>query len=129
MGRSCPSAQDAIERLRAFCWTEPRLPDAAHKTFVRHQTPLDLQAGMDRSQVISRASRASGRPTSSPSLAFYAYRDLNRTEVEPFLKAAMERCPVSIAGAADLDEDALIQKVQSFVRGVHLRRDRPAGAT
>jgi hypothetical protein len=48
-------------------------------------------------------------------LAFYAYRDLNRTGVEPFLKAAMERCPVSIAGAAHLTEDALIQKVQSLV--------------
>jgi hypothetical protein len=114
LGRSCPSAQDAIERLRAFCWTEPRLPEAAQKTFVRYQTPLDLQTGMDRSQVISRL-EGLREANELAGLAFYAYRDLNRTDVEPFLKAAMERCPVSIAGAADLSEDALIQKVQSLV--------------
>jgi hypothetical protein len=114
VGRSCPSAQDAIERLRAFCWTEPRLPDASEKTFVRHHTPLDLHIGMDRPEVIARLeSIRDGNELAG--LAFYAYRDLNRTEAEPFLKAALERCPVSIAGAAGLDENTLIQRIQGLI--------------
>ena len=31
LGQSCPNAQNAIERLRSFCWTEPRLPEAGHQ--------------------------------------------------------------------------------------------------
>ena len=31
VGSSCVRAPDAIECLRSFCWTEPRLPDASAK--------------------------------------------------------------------------------------------------
>jgi hypothetical protein len=47
-------------------------------------------------------------------LAFYAYRDLNRTEAEPFLKAALERCPVSIAACADFDDATLVKTVEAL---------------
>jgi hypothetical protein len=110
VGRSCPSSQDAIERLRAFCWTEPRLPEAAEKTFVRDQAPLQLEVGMDREQVIARLEAARSE-NELADLAFYAYRDLSRTEAEPFLKAALERCPVSIAGSRGLEDDAVITHV------------------
>jgi hypothetical protein len=110
VGRSCPSAEDAIERLRTFCWTEPRLPDATSKIFVRGQAPIELAAGMDREQVISRLEAVRDR-NELAELAFYAYRDLNRTKVEPFLKAALERCPVSIAATGKLDDDAVVKKV------------------
>ncbi len=54
---------------------------------------------MDRADVIARLE--SLRDTNDlADLAFYAYRDLNRTEPQPFLKAALERCPVSIAACA-----------------------------
>jgi hypothetical protein len=113
VGRSCPSAQDAIERLRRFCWTEPRLPEAAQKTFARDQTPLELHVGMDRPQVIARLETIK-ETNQLAGLAFYAYRDLNRTEAEPFLRAALERCPVSVAATAHLDDDAVIERVQAL---------------
>ncbi len=113
VGRSCPSAQDAIERLRAFCWTEPRLPDPTSKSFVRDQAPLELETGMDREQVIARL-EAVREGNELAELAFYAYRDLSRTQVEPFLKAALERCPVSIAAAVGLDDDTVIRKIEAL---------------
>lgn len=107
---SCVRAEDAIERLRDFCWTEPRLPEAETKTFDRYQTPLGLQADMDRPEVLARLESIRGQ-NELADLAFYAYRDLNRTEAEPFLKAALERCPVAVAGAADLDDDSLVAAI------------------
>jgi hypothetical protein len=47
-------------------------------------------------------------------LAFYAYRDLNRTEAEPFLKAALERCPVSIAACAEMSDEAVVAAVRAL---------------
>jgi len=111
--RSCPSAQDAIERLRTFCWTEPRLPDPAGKTFVRDQAPLELDVGMDREGVIARLQTIRDR-NELAELAFYAYRDLNTTNVEPFLKAALERCPVSIAANLRLDDHAVVTMVEGL---------------
>jgi hypothetical protein len=113
LGPSCPRAQDAIERLREFCWTEPRLPDLQSKTFVRDQAPLELHADMDRELVIARLEQLRDR-NELADLAFYAYRDLNRTEPEPFIKAALERCPVSIAATAHLRDDALVSAVQAM---------------
>jgi hypothetical protein len=103
-----------VERLRRFCWTDPRLPDASTKTFRRDQPVLGLEVGMERADVIARLESLGGE-NELASLAFYAYRDLNRTEPEPFLKAALERCPVSISGSQALDDDTLLETVQAFV--------------
>ena len=68
---------------------------------------------MERADVIARLE--SLRDTNElADLAFYAYRDLNRTEAEPFLKAALERCPVSIAGCAGLSDDAVVATVAAL---------------
>ncbi|MFC1545569.1 hypothetical protein ACFL44_02645, partial [Gemmatimonadota bacterium] len=47
-------------------------------------------------------------------LAFYAYRDLSRTEVEPFLAAAIDRSPVVIEGAREMDLAALFDYLNSM---------------
>lgn len=113
LGTSCVRAQDTLERLRRFCWTEPRLPDASSKTFDRSQPPLELDASMDRSSVIAQL-ESLRTSNEYAHLAFYAYRDLNRMEPEPFLKAALQRSPVSIAGCKDLNDQAVVALVRSF---------------
>jgi hypothetical protein len=110
---SCPKGQGAIEELRRFCWVEPRLPDATAKTFSRDQTPLALTAEMGRDEIIARLETIRGT-NELADLAFYAYRDLGRTEVAPFLKAAFERSPVSLAATADMDDGAVIAAVQAL---------------
>jgi hypothetical protein len=110
---SCPRAQDAIEQLRRFCWTDPRLPDPTAKTFRGDQTRLDLHVDMDRADVIARLeSLRDGNELAD--LSFYAYRDLNRIEPLPFLKAALERCPVSVSAAQALRDDHLVATIQAM---------------
>jgi hypothetical protein len=68
---------------------------------------------MDRRQIIERL-EAVREHNELAELAFYAYRDLNRTEVEPFLKAALERCPVCIEGTARMNDAAVIARVEAL---------------
>jgi hypothetical protein len=98
-----------------FIWTEPRLPDPQTKTFLRYPTPLGLEPGMERHDIIARL-ESIRTENELADLAFYAYRDLNRVEAEPYLKAALERCPVAIeaAAAARLNDDALVAKVKAM---------------
>ena len=110
---SCVRAQDAIDRLRHFCWTDPRLPDAAGKTFEREQSPLGLDVSMGRADVIARLESLRDR-NDLAALAFYAYRDLNRVEPQPFLKAALERCPVSLAACKGMSDEAVVQAVRAL---------------
>jgi hypothetical protein len=113
MPASCPRALDTIERLRRFCWTDPRLPDETAKTFRRDQPPLGLDVNMERADVVARLD--SLRDTNElAELSFYAYRDLNRVEAAPFLRAAWERCPVSIAACADMSDAEVVAAVRAL---------------
>lgn len=72
----------------------PRLPDAKRASFDRSEAPLDITPDMDYAEVAQRldALRLSNR---SAALAPYAARELGKTESSPFIKAALERNPVS----------------------------------
>jgi hypothetical protein len=101
---SCLNAEWAMESLIRFCHIEPRLPVAAERTFIPAGEPLAITRDMTREAVIARLeSLRATLPVAD--LAFYAYRDLSRTEPAPFLKAALERNPVSVAGAKLMTDD------------------------
>ncbi|MDA1045154.1 MAG: hypothetical protein O3C57_08030 [Verrucomicrobia bacterium] len=103
----CINAEMGIESLVQFCHIDPRLPDADAKQFVASEVPLNLDVEMERDEIITRLSAIRER-NSMAALAFYAYRDLNQIEPEPFLQACFERNPCSVEGASTLDDDALI---------------------
>jgi len=92
---SCTNAKarNVGQMLIDFCRIEPRLPDS--KRHVPSQ-PILLEADWGRDRIIETLE---GLRATHPvaDLAFYAYRDLNRTPWEPFLKAALERNPVVIS--------------------------------
>ncbi len=101
---SCLNAEWAMESLIRFCHIEPRLPVAAERTFMPAGEPLAITREMTREAVIARLeSLRASLPVAD--LAFYAYRDLSRTEPAPFLKAALERNPVSVAGTKLMTDD------------------------
>jgi hypothetical protein len=101
---SCLNAEWAMESLIRFCHIEPRLPVAEERTFMPAGEPLAITRDMTREAVIARLeSLRATLPVAD--LAFYAYRDLARTEPGPFLKAAFERNPVSVAGAKLMTDD------------------------
>ena len=100
----------AIEGLIRFCRTVPRIPDIRKKTVRSEPAPLAITLDMDREAVIARL-EAIRAQNAVANLAFYAYRDLTRTEPEPFLRSALERNPVSIAGATALTEAQVLKRV------------------
>lgn len=107
---TCNRAGDVLARLTRFAHLEPKFPDATEqKSFVR-QEPVDLKPGMTREEIVAHLESIRGTRIVAD-LAFHAFRDLSRVDWTPFLKAAFERNPVSIAGAKELDDDALIAHI------------------
>jgi len=47
-------------------------------------------------------------------MAFYAWRDLSRTPVEPFMLAALNRNPVCLSSSASMNEQELIAHVSTW---------------
>ena len=84
--------QDAADQRRVT----PRLPAPARVRFLPPDTPLDLTPEMDYAEIADRlrALRATNR---TAALAPYAGHELGETEAAPFVKAAIERSPVSKA--------------------------------
>ncbi len=109
----CINAEIAIDVLKDFCHVQPRLPSYKEKGPGREQTSLDIKIGMSRSDIIDRLDAIRGS-NDLADLSFYAYRDLGRTEAKPFLRASLERNPVSIAATADLDEQTLFQTIMEL---------------
>jgi hypothetical protein len=109
----CLDAEIAIASLVRFCRVEPNLPDAAGKPFIRPGEPLGLNPDLTREEVIGRLERLRGS-NAMAEMAFYAYRDLNRTEAEPFLLAAMQRNPVSIEGTCGLSAEAVETRLRAL---------------
>jgi hypothetical protein len=103
----------AIDNLAKFCRIHPNLPDRSKKTFASTQKPLGVDLDMSREEVIQRLEDIR-QGNDMADMAFYAYRDLLRTAVEPFLLAAMERNPVSLTGTEELKEAALLDKIRAM---------------
>ena len=91
-----------IEELRSFCRLEPRWPDAAAQKRFSAAPRIDLPPGLSREQIVAALER---QRESNPAadLAFYAYRDLSRTDPRPFFKAAVERSPVCVEATRGMD--------------------------
>ncbi|HEV58927.1 MAG TPA: hypothetical protein ENN87_15770 [Phycisphaerales bacterium] len=88
-----PDAEAFAEKLYAFIHLEPRLPDS-DKQYLK-TPPIQVDPEMDRQQIIE-AIEALRPHNPTADLAFYAYRDMTRCRWEPFIKAALERNPVSV---------------------------------
>lgn len=109
------SSSDKNEMLAAlakFVHLEPEFP-ALETKISKPWKKLGIVAGMSRDEIVAYVDsmRTENR---SADLAFYALRDLSRTDWTPFLKAAVERNPVCIAGATDLTDDSLIQILKNM---------------
>jgi hypothetical protein len=109
----CLNSQSAIEALIRFCRVSPRLPVAEEKRFRSPEAPLGISLGMRREEILERLESIRTRNTVAD-MTFYAYRDLNRTEADPFVKAAIERNPVSVEMAKDLCDAGVIEAVQGL---------------
>ena len=96
---------DIIKEMFHFIRLEPHLP-TADKKFVA-STPIEISTEMSRDQILTYLESIRARHPVAD-LAFYAFRDLSRADWAPFLKAAMERSPVSVKGATGLSDEQVI---------------------
>ncbi|MBR4652144.1 MAG: hypothetical protein IKO72_02180 [Kiritimatiellae bacterium] len=101
--------QDAADRRVV----EPRLPDAGRVRFIRDDEPLSISPDMEREEVVARldALRATNR---TAALAPYAGHELGMVEAAPFVKAALERSPVSRAALKDASENEVVARIAAL---------------
>jgi len=88
-----PDTQQFVDKLADFLQTEAKLP-ALDKNFLPAD-PIEISVEHSREQIIDYLQQKR-KNNSTADLAFYAYRDMENCNWLPFVKAAMERNPVSV---------------------------------
>ncbi len=97
-----PQAQRFVDELIEFIHIDAKLPDS-DKNYLATE-PIELSTELNREQIIDYLQQVrQSNPTAD--LAFYAYRDMESCRWEPFVKAALERNPVSVQMAEDMSPD------------------------
>jgi len=110
--QNCVNAYTLIKNRTDFCVTRPILPDPKKKKFSASK-PIEVTPQMSWEEIINYIySAREEHPTLS--LAVYAFRDILNTEPEPFIKAAIERNPVSATALGNMDEKSTIEKIESL---------------
>ena len=97
---SCYNVDQVVAELNKFCRTVPRLPKVDDKKFI--DSPALSLDGVTSAAEAQQRIEALRTTSESCDLAFSAFRDLSCSPWKPFLKAAYERNPVSIAGLREL---------------------------
>ncbi|MCD6395245.1 MAG: hypothetical protein J7M40_17315 [Planctomycetes bacterium] len=93
-----PDAEAFADDLFDFLHAEARLP-SSQKDYVPSQ-PIEISVGQSRQEIIDYLQSVRAE-NATADLAFYAYRDMDTCDWAPFVKAAMERNPVSIEETKD----------------------------
>jgi hypothetical protein len=110
---NCMRNRSAVENLLGFARLEPKLPALSSKQRVTPAAQLKIAPTMTREAIIAHlAGLRAALPVAD--LAFYAYRDLASCEPAPFIKAALERSPVSIKATEKLGDDELFQALEKI---------------
>jgi hypothetical protein len=97
-----PDAQSFVSELTDFLHTKAKLPDH-DKNFLPPDT-LKISTEQSREQIIDYL-KQKRKSSSTADLAFYAYRDMESCRWEPFIKAALQRNPVSIQMAGSMSPE------------------------
>ena len=111
------------ERLRGFLvppqdaadqrLVEPCLPDAERVRSLRENAPLNLSPDMERDEIAARLETLCATNRAA-ALAPYAGHELGQVEAEPFVKAALERSPVSRQALKDVSEEEVVARLAAL---------------
>ncbi len=104
-----PDADAFVRRLYEFLHIDPMLP-SGDKRFEAAE-PIRLDPGWSREQIIDYLESIRDRSLTAD-LAFYAWRNMTRCRWRPFVKAAVERCPVSLEKTKDQSIDDVYHWLQ-----------------
>lgn len=93
-----PEPEVFVDELYSFVHMKPRLPKSRRSGIKPESIKISVDQNIE--QIIEYLESIRGYNITAD-LAFYAYRDMSRCEWEPFIKAAIERNPVSIEAFKD----------------------------
>jgi hypothetical protein len=97
--------------LAHFINVRPRLPET-NKQFVKAE-PLHINTDQSRTEILQIISEKAGDHEVAL-LSLYAYRQMDKTDWRPFVKAALERNPVSLAGLKGKTADAVFHLISAM---------------
>jgi hypothetical protein len=100
-----------IRDLTNFLNVEPKLPDL-NKQFV-NEAKLNIEAGMSREEILKFIIDKSPE-NELALLSLYAYRQMDRIDWKPFIKAALERNPVSLEGLKGNTSEMVFQLLNNM---------------
>jgi len=92
-------ARQFVNKLVDFVCTEAKLP-ALDKNFLPPD-PIEISVEQSRKQIIDYLQQKR-QSNATADLAFYVYRDMESCDWAPFIKAALERNPVSLQMAGSM---------------------------
>jgi hypothetical protein len=97
-----PEVEKLIADLIDFLKITAQLPTAQKQ--YENTEPLVISPDWSRQQILDYLKSMRDKSLTAD-LAFYAYRDMDLCDWRPFLKAAMERCPVSIEACKEKSDE------------------------
>lgn len=105
------NAKQFLEDLADFLLIKPQLP-GTEKNYRNHEA-IHLDPNWSREQIIKHLSSIRDKNITAD-LAFYAYRDMTTCDWQPFIKAALERNPVSL----EMTENKSIEETYSWLNNL-----------
>ncbi|MDD5134877.1 MAG: hypothetical protein PHP01_05655 [Phycisphaerae bacterium] len=112
--RYMPDAEKFVGKLYDFLYIAPKLPSVEKE--YKPVEPIKISTNMSREQIFDYLSNIREKNITAD-LAFYAYRDMTCCDWKPFIKAAVERNPVSIDQAKSKSIEDCFQWLQSIPNG------------
>jgi hypothetical protein len=111
LGPVMPEVEKFVDGLAEFVHCEPKLP-SQEKNYLQCP-PIEISVDWTREQIIDYLQSVRDKSTTAD-LAFYAYRDMETCDWLPFLKAVVERNPVSLEMARSISLDILYGHLQKM---------------
>ncbi len=108
----CYNVDAVVHDLIRFCRTNPRLPDT-EKKWEQIENVIDLSDIRSAGDAASRLESLREK-NATADLAFSAFRDLSRSPWKPFLKAALERNPVSVSSSENFAPKQIYNQLSGF---------------
>jgi hypothetical protein len=113
IGGTIPHADQFVADLLDFVHIDANLPDSRDTRFHRDAGVIQISPEQSREEIIEYLRQIR---TQSPvaDLAFYAFRDMETCDWEPFIKAALERSPVSLKATKSMS----LPEVYDWLKGM-----------
>ena len=106
-----PQAAKLVEQLADFLHVQANLP-GTDKTFASGGG-LEISLDRDREQIVEYL-QSQRESNATADLAFYAFRDMDTCDWQPFVKAAVERNPVSLEASSSMS----VEQAYAWLRGL-----------